>query len=97
MSLLTTFQKQNVSRAKKEFSLDIYAEVWKEISDIHKRWLLRGVFLQEEPEIKPWGGYTREEKGKIRVCALFVDEFAKHQQLIRRKSVAHMQRINARD
>lgn len=97
MSLLATFQKQRVSDAKKLFSIDVYAKVWAEISDLHKRWLLRGVFLQEEPEIKSWGGYSREEKEKIRACALFMDEFAKHQQLIRQQAVAKQKRINATD
>lgn len=97
MSLLEVLQKQNVNAAKKVFTVNVYAEVWKRISDLHKRWLLRGVFLQEEPEIKPWGGYNREEQNKIRSCALFVDEFAKCQQLIRRQVVDHQKRINAAD
>lgn len=90
-------QKHRVEKANQQFSLDVYAKVWADISESHKRWLLRLVFLVEEPEIKPWGGYSREEKHKIRACALWIDEFAHHQQLIRKEAVAKEKRINAPD
>lgn len=62
MSLVAMFQKQKVSNSKKAFSCDHFGLMWNQASEEHKRLLLRAAFLQENPEPKPWGAYSRQEK-----------------------------------
>ncbi|WP_346556649.1 hypothetical protein ABCW44_09380 [Mannheimia haemolytica] len=99
MSLVAMFQKQKVSNSKKAFRLgcDHFGLMWNQASEEHKRLLLRAAFLQENPEPKPWGAYSREEKSTLHSFGLWFEEFADFQRVMKNDSKLREKRINAPD
>lgn len=63
-SLLANVFKRNIQRATKVFTIDKTARFWQTLPDELKQFALRAAQLDEEP--KYWGGYTTEEKRRIR-------------------------------
>lgn len=63
-SPLLNFMKANIKRATTVFTIDKTARFWQTLPDELKQFALRAAQLNEEP--KYWGGYTTEEKRRIR-------------------------------
>lgn len=96
-SLLSVFQKQRVSEKRSAFRLDHFGAMWNKASEEHRRFLLRVAFLQESPEVKPWGAYTEEEQRALHTFGLWAEEFADFQKAVKSRSKQFEKRINQAD
>lgn len=74
-SIYLDFMKKNIQRATVVFTIDKTAHFWQTLPDELKIFVLRAAQLGDEP--KYWGGYTQEEKRRIRNTFLTFHELDK--------------------
>lgn len=95
-NFIERFQRDQVKRKCKQFSLDHFALMWNGASDLHKRFLLRATF-SEQQEPKHWGEYSESEQKAIRASAFLAEELVQYTKAITNQSKQFERRINKPD
>lgn len=91
-SPLLNFMRKNIQRATVVFTIDKTARFWQTLPDELKKFALRAAQLEEEP--KYWGGYSTEEKRRIRNTFLTFHELDKLRLAMEKEDKLLEERVN---
>lgn len=97
MDFVATYQKIRINTNHKQFTCNHLGEIWGKENDDFKRFLLRVAFLQDNPEPKPWGAYSPQEKRLLHSFSLWLEQIADFQRVMKRESKLREKHINALD
>nr|WP_314738661.1 hypothetical protein [uncultured Haemophilus sp.] len=89
------FVKANIKKAVNVFTIDKTARFWATLPDELKAFTLRAAKLPDEP--KYWGGYSTEERKRIRNTFLTFHELDKLRLVMEKEDKRLEERINKPD